>query len=92
LWDCPDGGGYWIAVDQIAPLTVFHVFDRTTLAPVGSFRGRVTSHTDGIALHAAGTPSFPGGVLYAVHDDRALAAFDLRDVASALHLAEQCVL
>ncbi|WP_133477367.1 phytase [Cognatilysobacter segetis] len=92
LWDCPGGAGYWIAVDQIAPLAVFHVFDRTTLAPVGSFRGRVTSHTDGIALHAAGTPSFPGGVLYAVHDDRALAAFDLREVASALHLAEQCVL
>jgi 3-phytase len=91
LWDCPGGAGYWIAVDQIAPLAVFHVFDRSTLAPVGSFRGRVTSHTDGIALHAAGTPSFPGGVMYAVHDDRAIAAFDLRDVASALHLAEQCV-
>jgi 3-phytase len=91
LWDCPGGAGYWIAVDQIAPLAVFHVFDRATLAPVGSFRGRVTSHTDRIALHAAGTPSFPGGVLYAVHDDRAIAAFDLRDVASALHLAEQCV-
>jgi len=91
LWDCPGGAGYWIAVDQLAPLAVFHVFDRATLAPVGRFRGRVTSHTDGIALHAAGTPSFPGGVLYAVHDDRALAAFDLRDVARALHLAEQCV-
>jgi 3-phytase len=92
LWDCPGGTGYWIAVDQIAPLAVFHVFDRDTLAPRGSFRGRVTSHTDGIALHAAGTHSFPGGVLYAVHDDRAIAAFDLRDVVSALHLAEQCVL
>ena len=91
LWDCPGGAGYWIAVDQIAPLAVFHVFDRTSLAPVGSFSGRVTSHTDGIALHAAATPSFPAGVMYAVHDDRALAAFDLRDVASALHLAEQCV-
>jgi 3-phytase len=91
LWDCPGGAGYWIAVDQIAPLAIFHVFDRATLAPVGSFRGRVTSHTDGIALHAAGTPSFPGGVMYAVHDDRAIAAFDLRDVAAALHLAEQCV-
>lgn len=91
LWACGDGGGYWITVDQLAPLTVFHVFDRTTLAPRGSFRGRVTAHTDGIALHAASTPSFPSGVLYAVHDDRAIAAFDLRDVARTLQLSERCL-
>ncbi len=32
LWTCPNGGGYWIAVDQLAPLTIFHLFDRVTLA------------------------------------------------------------
>ena len=53
LWTCPDGGGYWIAVDQLAPLTMFHLFDRMTLEPRGSFTGDVTAHTDGIALHAA---------------------------------------
>lgn len=90
LWSCAGGDGYWIAVDQLAPLTIFHVFDRATLAPRGSFSGRVTSHTDGVALHAAATPSFPAGALYAVHDDRAVAAFDLRDVASALHLSSRC--
>lgn len=90
LWTCSGGDGYWIAVDQLAPLTIFHVFDRRTLAPLGSFSGRVTAHTDGVALHAAGTPSFPSGVLYAVHDDRALAAFDLRDVAATLHLSPRC--
>lgn len=90
LWSCSGGAGYWIAVDQLAPLTVFHLFDRTTLAPRGSFRGTVTAHTDGVALHAASTPSFPGGVLYAVHDDRAVAAFDLRDVARALGLPGGC--
>ena len=91
LWSCPDGGGYWIAVDQLAPLTIFHLFDRVTLAPRGSFQGQVTAHTDGVALHAAATPRFPGGVLYAVHDDKAVAAFDLRDVARTLGLAEDCV-
>lgn len=91
LWTCPDGGGYWIAVDQLAPLTIFHLFDRVTLAPRGSFQGRVTAHTDGVALHAAATPSFPGGVLYAVHDDKAVAAFDLRDVTRALGLQHGCV-
>ena len=91
LWTCPDGGGYWLAADQRLPQTVFHLFDRLTLAPRGSFRGITTAHTDGIALHAAATPSFPGGVLFAVHDDKAVSAFDLRDIARALELAPGCV-
>ncbi|GAB2523277.1 phytase [Lysobacter humi (ex Lee et al. 2017)] len=91
LWACGDGEGYWIAVDQLAPLTRFHVFDRRTLAPRGTFQGQVTAHTDGVALHAASTPSFPAGVLYAVHDDRAVAAFDLRDVARALSVGGSCL-
>jgi len=90
LWSCPNGGGYWIAVDQLAPLTVFHLFDRVTLAPRGSFRGALTARTDGVALHAAATPSFPGGALFAVHDDKAVTAFDLRDVARALRLQPGC--
>ena len=90
LWSCPDGGGYWIAVDQLAPLTVFHLFDRVTLASLGSFRGTLTSRTDGVALHAAATPSFPGGALFAVHDDKAITAFDLRDVTRALGLQPGC--
>ncbi|MDQ3617590.1 MAG: phytase [Pseudomonadota bacterium] len=90
LWSCPDGSGYWIAVDQLAPLAVFHLFDRTTLAPRGSFRGALTSYTDGIALHAAGSRSFPGGALYAVHADKAVSAFDLREVARMLELPAGC--
>jgi len=90
LWTCPDGSGYWIAVDQLAPLTIFHLFDRKTLAPLGSFQGKVTSHTDGVALHGP-TKRFPGGVLYAVHDDKALAAFDLREVARTLRIAPTCL-
>ncbi len=90
LWSCPDGAGYWIAVDQLAPLTVFHLFDRVTLAPQGSFHGALTARTDGVALHAAATPSFPGGALFAVHDDKAVTAFDLRDVVRALGLRSGC--
>ena len=91
LWTCPDGGGYWIAVDQLAPLTIFHLFDRVTLKSLGSFEGAVTAHTDGVALHAAATPSFPGGALFAVHDDKSLVAFDLREVARTLGLKQGCV-
>jgi len=91
LWTCPDGSGYWIAVDQLAPLTLFHLFDRVTLEPRGTFRGKTTAHTDGVALHAAAMPQFPGGALFAVHDDKAVTAFDLREVAQAMHLSQECV-
>jgi len=91
LWTCPDGGGYWIAVDQLAPLTIFHLFDRLTLQPRGSFEGQVTAHTDGVALHAVATQRFPGGALYAVHDDKSVSVFDLRDVVATLGLPADCV-
>lgn len=91
LWSCSGDGGYWIAVDQLAPLTRFHVFTRDGLRPVGTFTGAVTAQTDGIALNASATAAFPGGVLYAVHDDHAIAAFDLRDVVQALQLDPACV-
>ena len=91
LWACGATSGYWLAVDQQAPLTWFHLFDRASLAPAGSFQGAVTANTDGIALHAAATPRFPGGALYAVHDDRAVSAFDLRDIVDRLGLDRACL-
>ena len=91
LWSCPGNAGYWLAVDQQAPLTSFHLFDRDTLAPRGSFRGEVTAMTDGVALAAASSAQFPQGALYAVHDDRAIAAFDLGDIVRALSLDPACV-
>ena len=91
LWTCPDGTGYWIAVDQLAPLTLFHLFDRVTLQPRGTFRGAVTARTDGVALHAAASAGFPGGALYAVHEDKSVTAFDLRDVARSLGLGKACI-
>ena len=91
LWECGPDDGYWIAVDQLMPLTIFHLFDRGSLAPVGSFTGKVTAHTDGIALHREGSTRFPRGALYAVDGDVAVSAFDLRDVARALHLPASCL-
>jgi 3-phytase len=90
LWSCGTDAGYWIAVDQRYPRTRFLVFDRTTLAPRGVFTGEVVAHTDGIALHAAATTQFPFGALFAVHDDKAVAAFDLGDVTRALGLDSAC--
>ncbi len=90
LWACTADTGYWLAVDQTQPLTRFLLFDRTTLAPRGVFTGETTAGTDGIALHAAATAQFPFGALYAVHADRAVAAFDLGDVVRALQLDPAC--
>ena len=42
-------------------------------------------------LYAAGTPRFPAGALFALHDDKAVAAFDLRDIVRALGLSERCM-
>lgn len=90
LWDCDMDSGWWIAVDQLTP-TLFRVYDRVSLAPLGTFTGERVSQTDGIVLYAAGTPRFPAGALFAQHDDRAVAAFDLRDVARALQLHGHCL-
>jgi len=58
--------------------------------PVGSFQGAKTARTDGVALHAAAMAGFPGGALFAQSDDKAVTAFDLRDVASSLGLKQGC--
>lgn len=88
LMRCADGSGYWIGTDQFKDRTLFHVFDRLSLQHLGSFAGNVTANTDGIWLEEQGDERFPAGVLYAVHDDQALAAFDWRDISKALSLPE----
>ena len=90
LWSCSADVGYWVAADQRYPLTRFLLFDRDTLVPRGAFVGETTAHTDGIALHAATMGTFPSGALFAVHDDKAVAAFDLGEVARALGLDPAC--
>ena len=90
LWPCGASGGYWIAVDQVDP-TLFRIFDRATLAPVGSFTGTRTALTDGVALHAQATARFPHGALFAQDRDHAVSAFDLGEVVRRLKLAPACL-
>lgn len=86
LAKCADGGGFWIATDQFKDRSVFHVFDRATLAYRGAFTGNKTANTDGVWLDQGADARFPQGVFYAVDDDQAVAAFDWRDIARALKL------
>ncbi len=85
---CAGGSGYWIATDQFKDRSVFHVFDRMTLAYKGAFAGNKTANTDGVWLDQSADARFPQGAFYAVDDDQAVAAFDWRDIARALSLPE----
>ncbi len=86
LYACADGSGYWLATDQFKDRSLFHVFDRVSLAHVGAFAGERTANTDGVWLDMHPDARFPEGVFYAVDDDQGVAAFDWRDIARALSL------
>lgn len=90
LYECQSGNGYWIAADQGRVENRFHVFDRASLEHLGSFSGARVRFTDGIVLQSGASPRFPYGALYAVNDDTGVAAFDWRDIASALNLWLDC--
>jgi 3-phytase len=90
LWACDAEGGYWIAADQVDP-TAFHVFDRATLQPVGSFAHPAVGETDGQVLYATPTARFPAGALYVQSRNEAVAAFDLRLIARSLRLSPRCL-
>lgn len=90
LYACGDTAGYWITTDQGMESNTFHVFDRQTLAHVGSFRGNQTLNTDGIALTQRGFAQFPSGAFYAVHNDGNVAAFSWEAIADSLRLRKDC--
>jgi len=83
-------GGWWITTEQGKGRSVFHLFDRHTLRPVGAFQGNTVANTDGIWMLQAATKRFPQGALYAVHDDQGVVAFDWAEVARALSLPTGC--
>lgn len=91
LYACDQGGGYWIIADQHPTGNRFLVFDRRSFQFVGAFTGTTVRNTDGIALAQRPVGSLAAGVLYAVHDDRAIGAFSWSDVAAALKLRDDCV-
>ena len=82
--------GWWITTEQGKERSVFHLFDRHSLKPVGSFQGNKVANTDGIWMMQQGSPRFPHGALYAVHDDQGVVAFDWEQIAKALALPLEC--
>lgn len=88
---CGVEAGFWIVTDQQDEVSLFKVFDRTSLEPRGTFRGRTTANTDGATFVPGPVPGFPRGVMYAVHDDQAISAFDWGRVVDALGLGADCL-
>jgi 3-phytase len=88
LKSCANGGGWWITTAQGKDQTAFHLFDRNSLEHVGAVVGLTVANTDGIWLHDEPNPRFPGGVLYAVHDDQGMVALGWREIADTLGLAD----
>ena len=88
LKSCRNGDGWWITTAQGKDLTTFHLFDRNSLEHVGAVTGLQVANTDGIWLHDEPNPRFPGGVLYAVHDDQGMVALGWREISNALGLRD----
>jgi 3-phytase len=89
LYECDDEG-YWVATDQSEIVNTFHVFDRMTLAHMGSFRAEGVLNTDGIALTQTPFPDFESGAFFAVHNDGNVAALRWSDIATPLRLRADC--
>lgn len=92
LYACGDTAGYWIATDQGKVVNTYHLFDRTTLAHVGSFGSPTILNTDGIALTQRAFPGFPAGALFAVHDDGGVAAISWATIAEAVGVRQDCMI
>jgi 3-phytase len=86
LYTCSNRDGFWVTTDQGEDVNQFHVFDRGSLAHVGSFEIEGVLNTDGIALTQQSFGPFKGGVFYAVHDDGNVAAATWQDIAQSLNL------
>ena len=83
-------GGWWITTEQGKGRSVFHLFDRNSLEPVGAFQGNTVADTDGIWMMQQPSARFPHGALFAVHDDQGVVAFDWASIARQLSLPLEC--
>lgn len=91
LYGCEDGSGYWIITDQHPnPQNKFELFDRETLAHVGTVKGDITRNTDGIWLTQRAFGPFAKGAFYPVHDDGSVTAIGWQEIADGLDLALDC--
>jgi len=91
LWPCDaDTSGYYITTDQDVLNNYFSVFERKSLQYRGSFAGKITRNTDGIALTQKSFGDFSNGAFYPVHDDGSITAIGWEAIADSLKLRRAC--
>ena len=85
LWTQPGGKGYVLCTDQIAGDSIYHLYDRVSLKPMGTFRGQV-DETDGLDATSAGLgPKFPEGIVVAMNSKgRNFAIWDWRRIGKVI--------
>jgi 3-phytase len=86
LYETSETNGYWFVADQGKIRNSFHIFDRRTFQHLGTLQGERTLNTDGIWITQTPMLRFPHGALYACDNDKAISAFNLTEVFSALGL------
>lgn len=85
-----DGGGYWLVSDQDPDQQAFHLFERRSLARVGSFRSDDARMVDGLWFQPGPSGRFPAGVLFTQSNDITVVAFDWQHIVEALSLRRDC--
>lgn len=90
LYACGDNNGYWIMTDQSEEDNLFYVFDRHGLEHLGTFAGRETANTEGIALTQVAFGPFREGAFFPVDNDGGVNALAWEKIADALDLQVRC--
>lgn len=91
LWPCGPATGYWISTERREGLSRFHLLERHSLNYVGGFQGSVTANTGAVDLAMEAVVGLGRGAFFALHEDRAVSAFRLEDIARALSLPDSCL-
>lgn len=80
--------GIVVATDQRPEITIFHAYSRADFRHLGSFTvdPRI-ANTDGICLANGSFGPFEGAALFAMHDDKSVAAVSFADVLRTIEPA-----
>ncbi|HPF37296.1 MAG TPA: hypothetical protein P5081_15525 [Phycisphaerae bacterium] len=82
------GEDFVLLTDQRAKITIWHAFDRQSLAYITSFTGDPSiANTDGICIFEGGFNSHLRGAMFAVNDDADVRAYDLGKIIEFVNAA-----
>jgi len=86
LIETPQGEDCWVFTDQRPRHTGFMLFGSKDLSYKGICFGKRTGNTDGIWVHNGQIGNYSQGLLFAVEDDRGVAAFPVSELLQNLEI------